>query len=326
MMSAHVRVVQFTSDRSDAWDDLVERAPMATFLHSRRFLSYHGDRFEDASVVLVDDDGRLRAALPAALDPSNPTTVISHPGATYGGLIHDGSVNGDRALDALAAALEHYAEHRLDVLRYKPVPHIYHRSPSGDDVWALGELGAHRTGCDLSCAIDLVARRPPTERRERSLRRAREAGVVVNDDPALLAPLWPVVEEALERRHGVRPVHTLDEIDLLRSRFPDAIRPVAAQLEGSVIAGVVLFATAMVVHTQYIAASERGMDVSALDAVIEHSIELAAAADARYLDFGISPGEGRRGLLPGLYRWKAEFGGGGVIHEHYELRLDRQAA
>ncbi len=69
-------------------------------------------------------------------------TVVSHPGATYGGLVHDGSVNGDRTRDALAQVREHYAAQGLERLRYDAVPHIYHRSPSQDDIWALAELGA----------------------------------------------------------------------------------------------------------------------------------------------------------------------------------------
>jgi Acetyltransferase (GNAT) domain len=321
MMSRHVRIVQFTPERSDDWDDLVERAPMATFLHSRRFLSYHGDRFEDASVVLLDDGGRLRGALPAALDPSDPATVVSHPGATYGGLVHDGSVNGDRARDALAAVCTHYAERGLARLRYKPVPHVYHRSPSADDVWALSELGATRVGCDLSCAIDLDSRREPTARRRRSLDRAREEGVTVSDGPGTLAALWPVLADTLERRHGAQPVHTLDEIEELHARFPERILPLVALLGGDTVAGTVLFATHTTVHAQYLAATEAGAQASALDLVVEHAIELAGERGARWFDFGISPGPGRRGLLPGLYRYKVEFGGGGVIHEHYELAL-----
>jgi lipid II:glycine glycyltransferase (peptidoglycan interpeptide bridge formation enzyme) len=125
----------------------------------------------------------------------------------------------------------------------------------------------------------------------------------------------------LERRHDARPVHTLDEIEQLRLRFPDRILPLVAVLDGEVVAGTVLFATHTAVHAQYLAASEAGASASALDPVIEHAIELAGTRGARWFDFGISPGAGRRGLLPGLYRYKAEFGGGGVIHEHYEQRL-----
>jgi hypothetical protein len=319
-------VAAFTPDRADEWDALVAAAPMGTFLHTRRFLSYHGDRFADASLLLADERGTVQAVLPAAIDPADPRRVVSHPGATYGGLVHDGELNGERAVDALRAVCDHYAERGHAVLRYKPVPHIYHRSPSQDDIWALGELGAVRAGCDLSCAIDLAARRPPSARRVRSLAKARREDVQVSEDAGALPALWAVLEATLERRHGARPVHSIEEIVRLNERFPDAIRPVVALLDGEVVAGAVLFGMATVVHTQYLAATEAGAATSALDAVIDRSIAYAREAGARYFDFGISPGPGRRGLSPGLYRWKAEFGGGGVLYEQYEQPLGAPGA
>lgn len=307
----------FTPEDAGPWDELVARAPMATFLHTRRFLSYHEGRLTDASLLLASEDGgRLRAVLPAAIDPSEPSRVVSHPGATFGGLVHEG-LHAERVREALVSALRHYAERGLTSLRYKPVPHIYHRAPSGDDVWALADLGAVRVGCALSAAIDLGARRPPAERRVRSLRKATRAGVEAATDVPLAA-FWPLLEATLERRHGARPVHTLAEIELLRDRFPETIRLVAGRLDGEVVAGVVLFATAPVHHVQYMAASEDGMRTSALDAVVERCIALAEEAGARYFDFGTSMAGGGRPLDHGLHRFKAEFGGGGVVHEVYE--------
>ena len=311
--------VPFTPDRADEWDALVAAAPMGTFLHTRRFLSYHGDRFADASLVITDERDSALALLPAAVDPADPRRVVSHPGATYGGLVHAGGLNGERAVEALRVACRHYAEQGHSGLGYKPVPHIYHRSPSQDDVWALTELGAVPAGRDLSCAVDLAAPRPRSARRERSLAKARRAGVQVSADPGALAAFWPLLEATLERRHSARPVHTAEEIAQLRERFPEAIRPVVGLLDGDVAAGAVLFCTPTVVHTQYLATSEAGGATGALDAVIDHAIACARETGARYFDFGISPGPDRRGLSAGLYRWKAEFGGGGVLYERYQL-------
>jgi hypothetical protein len=293
---------------------------MATFLHTRRFLAYHGDRFADASLVVTTDSG-TPVLLPAAIDPDSASRVISHPGITYGGLLHDGKLNGDRTIEALRAVGAYYAEQGMTSLAYKPVPHMYHRAPGADDVWALWMLGAGRTRADISCAIDLYGRRTPSTRRQRSFAMARRSGVEITSDPAHLPEFWDVLVSTLARRHKARPVHSLEEIELLRSRFRDEIRLVVALHEGEVVAGTVLFNSPMVFHTQYLAASEAGMRVSALDAVIEHCIDAARDAGARYFDFGTSAVPGTRRLLPGLYRWKAEFGGGGVLYEEYELPL-----
>jgi hypothetical protein len=315
-----MRVVPFTPDRSERWDELVSHAPMGTFLHSRRFLSSHGDRFTDASLLVTDDRGALRAVLPAAVDPGDPRCVVSHPGATYGGLVHDG-LYADGVRDVLEAICAHYLQRGLKVLRYKPVPHIYHLSPSADDVWALTALGGRRLGCELSCAIDIAARRAPTIRRSRSFKKARRGGVDVSDAPALLADFWPVLESTLDRRYATAPVHSLEEIRLLRERFPDVIRLVAGLIEREVVAGIVLFATKRVFHVQYMASTEAGMRVSALDVVVERSIELAEQAGARYFDFGTSMQDRGSELQSGLHRFKAEFGGGGVVLESYDQDL-----
>jgi hypothetical protein len=315
-----VQLAPFTPDDAERWDELVERAPMATFLHTRRFLSYHGDRMRDASLVFTDERGALRAVLPAALDAADPTRVVSHPGATFGGLVHDGRLDAEGIRDALDSACAAYAGRGLSAFGYKPVPHIYHRSPSADDLWALADLGAARTGCALSVAIDLDGRLEPRERRVRSRRKALAAGLEVATDAAL-ADFWPVLESTLERRYSTRPVHGLDEIELLQGRFPDAIRLVAGQLDGELVTGVVLFLTERVAHVQYMASSESGMRIGALDAVLEGCIDLAADRRARYFDFGTSMEDRGAKLQSGLHRFKWEFGGGGVVHEHYELPL-----
>jgi hypothetical protein len=247
---------------------------------------------------------------------------VSHPGATYGGLVHDGGLNGDRTLEALRAVCAHYAVQGATALRYKPVPYIYHRSPSSDDVWALSALGATRVGCSLSCTIDLEERRTPSSRRARSLGKARRAGIEVSEGSAP-ATFWPVLESTLERRYSGGPIHTLAEIELLRDRFPGAIRLVTGALEGDVVAGVVFFVTPRVFHVQYMAASDAGMEVGALDAVAERCIALAAEEGARYFDFGTSMENRGSELQSGLYRFKAEFGGGGVLYEHYEIPLGK---
>jgi hypothetical protein len=92
-------------------------------------------------------------------------------------------------------------------------------------------------------------------------------------------------------------------------------------MDGRVEAGVVLFTSTNVWHAQYIASSEKGYAVSALDVVFETAIDDASKACVRYFDFGTSNEEGGFVLNEGLYRFKSEFGGGGVAHEYYELVL-----
>src|SRR6476469_2912683 len=119
---------EFEHSLAAEWDELVGRAPMGHMLHTRAFLSYHGDRFEDASLALHDERGRLVGVLPAAREAAD--LVGTHPGATFGGIVHDGSLGGAAMVDAMALVAEHYAQRGFRRMRYAPVPHIYHLRPS----------------------------------------------------------------------------------------------------------------------------------------------------------------------------------------------------
>jgi Acetyltransferase (GNAT) domain len=314
-----VRVAAFDDGDGTEWDELVAAAPMATFLHSRRFLNYHGDRFADQSLLLRDGRSRLLGVFPAATDPTEPSRVVSHPGLTYGGVLHTGSLGGAGMTKALGQIRVHYAERGFQVIRYKAVPHIYHRRPSMDDLYALWGLEARLYRCDLSSAIDLQDRARPAERRRRGARKALARGVEVLIEADSLEDFWSVLEENLATRHGVRPTHSTEEMRRLIAIFPDSIDVVTAKLDNSVVAGLVLFKTERVAHAQYIGATDAGRSAFALDALLEHCIELAGTSGIRFFDFGISTEAEGRLLNEGLHKFKSEFGGGGVAHLFYDL-------
>jgi hypothetical protein len=314
-----IEIIPYTQEHEAQWEEFCAGSVNATILHTRRFLSYHGDRFKDRSVLIIES-GKLVGVFPAAESLSDFSLIVSHPGSTYGGIVHRGWLSGMRMLEAITALSEHYSKAGYHRLQYKAAPHIYTTTPAQDDLYALFRLGAQRVRCDLSCTIDLAKRQPLSERRRRGLKKALKT-VTLSGDPALLGELWAVIAQNLARKHDAKPVHSLDELSLLQERFPEHIIIRCALMEGRVEAGVVFFNSPSVWHAQYIAASENAYNVSALDAVFDAATNEAQQAGARYFDFGTSNEEGGMVLNDGLYRFKSEFGGGGVAHEYYELSL-----
>ncbi|MEX3956109.1 GNAT family N-acetyltransferase [Trinickia sp. EG282A] len=310
----------FQADDALRWDDFCARCHGATFLHSYRFLSYHGDRFADRSIIIEDGEDWL-GVIPAARHPFDEDVVVSHPGVTYGGMLHDGRLRGVQMIAALDAAAGLWRSAGFKQLRYKCVPHIYQAAPAQDDLYALFRVGAVRYRCDLSSCIDLRHRLPVSGRRLRAQKKASRAGILVTRGNERLPEFWAVLEENLLRKHSAKPVHTLDEIEMLAERFPDRIRLMAATLNGNVEAGIVLFLSETVAHAQYIASSEPGYEVNALDAVFEESIEQSRMAGKRFFDFGISTEDDGRVLNEGLNQFKNEFGAGGVVYEFYQWDL-----
>src|SRR3954468_17973344 len=102
--AAGVTVDWYAPGDAPAWDAFVATTPTGNFLHTRKFLGYHGTRYEDRSLVFRDARDAICGVMPAALSPGDPTTVVSHPGATYGGLLLTDRHQGLDAFATLRAA------------------------------------------------------------------------------------------------------------------------------------------------------------------------------------------------------------------------------
>ncbi len=311
----------YVSDDAEAWDGVAARSVNGTMLHTRRFLSYHGDRFADRSLMVTNPRGWPIGVFPAAEDPADPSVVTSHPGLTYGGLIHDGSLHGGSMLHVLGEIADEYRRLGFTRLRYKAVPPMYQSAPADDDVHALFRLGASRYRCDLAAAINLAQRGRVWSSRRQRRKRAETAGVRTAEGWDEIAAYWQVLEANLDSRHGAAPTHSLAEIEYLHDRFPKEIILITAKIGDALVAGNLFFIEGPVLYQRYTATTDEGRKLSASDLVVEQGIALASERGCRFYSFGTSTlAEGRQ-LNEPQYDFKVSFGAGGVAHDHYELDL-----
>lgn len=309
-----MEVSRWRPELTDAWNSFNARAGNGHFLFDRGFMGYHSDRFSDAS-LMVEDEGRIVALLP--LNRAGDE-AWSHQGLTFGGLVH-GGLGAAAAMQALDACCEALKAEGVETLVYKAMPGIYARRPSEQDLYWLFRRGAQLVRRDVSAAIDYRARGRVSSRRERGAKKAVKVGLQFrrSDD---WAGYWRLLEAVLGERHGVKPVHTPEEIALLAGRFPERIALHVAALGDEMQAGVVMFCSDQVAHAQYIAVGPDGRETGALDGLFDHLIARHAGA-FRYFDFGISTTDQGRTLNEGLARQKEEFGAGAVVHDVYRLDL-----
>ncbi len=310
-----IEVVSYKNEHKSAWDQLVKNSKNGTFLFLRDYMDYHSDRFEDASLLFYYK-GALTAVLPAS---HHDEMVTSHGGLTYGGIVCTAKMTMVRMLETFRAMMDHYRESGLKILRYKAIPTIYHRQPSQEDLYALFRVNAKLHRVDVSTSINLNNPISLSKGRKHSVSKARRAGVSLkcSDD---FKGFWGILEEALSTRYGVKPTHSLDEIKLLASRFPEQIVLHGAYLEDQILAGVVVFDCGQVIHTQYLGVNNDGRDVGALDLVLHHLIKEKYASRSSF-DFGISTEEQGECLNEGLIAQKEMFGGRAVVHQFFEIDL-----
>jgi GNAT acetyltransferase-like protein len=311
-----LQIDRYTARDRERWNEFVRSSRNGTFLLDRDYMEYHAGRFDDHSLLASDDGGKLVALLPAHVSDAR---LISHGGLTYGGFVIDGRMTASMMLELFGAATDEMRRIGLQTLVYKSIPHIYHCSPAEEDQYALFRAGARLTRRDQLAVIDYRAPQTRQERRQRSVKKGAKAGLVVRETEDFAA-FWAILSANLASRHGVQPVHSVDEMLLLRSRFPSRIRLFAAYDGAEMRAGVVVYLSDFVCHAQYIGASDEGRSQGALDLLFDDLIGRFAAV-SRYFDFGTSTERGGLFLNAGLAEFKEGFGARTVVHDHYEVDL-----
>lgn len=310
-------VIPYTPDRAAQWNRLVAQSKQGTFLFDRSYMDYHADRFCDHSLMVFRKD-RLFALLPANRVGD---TLYSHQGLTYGGLVTDERAVPETVCEALVAINGYLQREGFRRVVYKPVPHIYHRLPAEEDVYALSlRCKARLIERDASATVLLERPLKFTESRRSGLRKALATEVTIRQSSDVDA-YWQILSDNLDAKYHARPVHTVDEMKLLMARFPDNIRLyMAYDRAGVPLGGTVLYLTPRVVHTQYISASEEGKRVGALDMLFQHLLFEAGFPQA-YFDFGTSAQADSNEVNASLIFQKHGFGGRTVCYDWYEWEL-----
>ncbi|HEX7705716.1 MAG TPA: GNAT family N-acetyltransferase [Thermoanaerobaculia bacterium] len=306
-------ILPYDDAMSTEWNALVEGSRNGTFLHLRSYVEYHRDRFTDFSLVAVDK-GRMVGALPAN---RKGDVVESHGGLTYGGWVVDEIMTLPKMAAIWDSMMQFLSASGVKRLIYKPVPHMHHRVPTEEDLFCLGSFGARPVRRSPMTVVDLQHGPQWQARRLRGIRKARAARVSVGESSDW-AGYWQLLEETLRVRYDATPVHTLEEIALLRSLHPDSIRLFTATAGARVIAGVVVFESRRVARAQYIAASVEGKHQAALD-LLFHELFTDVFASKHFFDLGTSDGQTGGQLNQSLVDFKEGFGGRTMVQDTYEV-------
>ena len=329
-----LEVTLYNAGLKNIWDDFVENSKNGTFMLKRDYMDYHSDRFKDFSLMIYEED-KLVALLPASL---HGTELRSHGGLTYGGVVSNKKMTVQKMLNVFAAMREFLKSNWINSLIYKRIPLIYHLYPSDEDLYALFRNDAKLIRRDISAAILLEDKIKFSDLRKRGIKKALKHGLTVrqsNDFETYVDLLAKILQEY----HGAKPVHTAAELSLLAGRFPDNIKLFAAyDGQGKMYAGSVIFDTKQTVHTQYIANSDEGRVIGALDLVFDYLINDYCFSSRsyeenfsgqkfakKYFDFGTSNEDEGRYLNNGLISQKEGFGGRGIAYDFYEMKINSQS-
>jgi len=309
-------IVKYTIEQKNNWNEFVKNSKNTHFFFLRDYMEYHSDRFEDFSLMVFDETEKLIAILPANIKEE---VLYSHQGLTFGGFLVDDKMKTETMLEIFELLKQFLKEQNIKKIVYKCIPYIYHIKPSEEDRYVLFRNDVKLIRRDVSSTIDLTEQVRYSKGRKWTINKAKKESIETfqSDD---YETFWELLTGVLESNHEAKPVHTLEEIKKLASLFPKNIKLFLAKKDERIVSGALIYENQNIVHTQYLANSEEGRELGALDLLIDYLIK-DIYKNKKYFDFGISNEDAGRYLNTGLIAQKEGFGARAVVHDFYELEI-----
>lgn len=310
-----LEILRYEKAYHKAWDEFIQRSKNGVFLFLRNYMEYHSERFSDFSLLFFEENNLI------AVMPANKVenTLFSHGGLTFGGIVSDTKMKASKMLEIFACMKQYLSTHGIIKIIYKAIPHIYHHIPAEEDLYALFINEARLVRRDISTTILTRSSLPFSKGRKSCIKKAEKLDLKVERSFDFYE-FMAIETRYLNEKHGKNPVHTDEEINYLASLFPDNIKLFEARQNSTMLGGVIIYESFQVAHAQYIASTNEGKNVAALDAVINYLLN-SYYKDKKYFDFGISTTNQGQFLDINLIANKESFGGRSVVYDFYEIIL-----
>ncbi|HEU4790583.1 MAG TPA: GNAT family N-acetyltransferase [Flavobacterium sp.] len=296
------------------WNAFISEAKNATFLFHRDFMDYHKDRFEDYSLMVYRNE-KLVSVLPANIVGD---VLYSHQGLTYGGLIYGEDLKLASVILVFKAVLFYLNENDFVKIQLKTLPSIYHDKPAEELNYALFLIDAQLIRRDTLAVIDLSRPFQFSKIRQRGIQKGIKNELIIKEENNFESFWNQILIPNLELKHDAEPVHSIAEMQFLKSHFENYIRQFNVYYNDEIVAGTTIFESENVAHCQYISKFEKQQNLGSLDFLYNHLIK-KVFVNKRYFDFGVSNENQGKILNDGLSYWKESFGASTIVHDFYEV-------
>jgi len=277
-------------------------------------MDYHKDRFEDFSLMVYKDE-KLYAVLPAN---KNKNTVISHQGLTYGSFILQNSAKLLDSFQAFRVLLEFLYSEGIVKLDIRVIPTFYNSLPSDELEYILFKANAKLIKRDVIMVIDYKNQLRFQKNRREGINKANRNGLKVKVDGDFESFWKKILIPNLSEKYNTSPVHSLNEIKLLASRFPKQIFQVNVYKDDTIVAGTTVFLTKNVIHPQYVSANQDKNSFGSLDFLYDFLVN-HFKNDRSYFSFNTSSENQGTLLNKGLIFWKEGCGARSQMFNNYEV-------
>jgi hypothetical protein len=310
-------VVKYSSLYSKEWNDFVKNSKNATFLFHRGFMEYHSDRFDDFS-LLIFRKNKLIALLPANVDGQ---ILYSHQGLTYGGLILPKQIKFKEVIGIFRELLHTLKNYGIESLVLKRIPSIYSEIFTEELEYLMFILKAELIKRDTISVLNLNNKLKVSKDRLEGYKRGKKYNLEIKEETNFELFWNQILVPNLRKKYNIAPVHSLNEIALLKKRFPKNIRQFNVYNKNEIVAGTTIFESKYVAHSQYISGNNSKNTIGSLDFLHVYLTEVVFK-DKSFFDFGTSNENNGMNINEGLQYWKEGFGARTVVQNFYKIDVN----
>jgi hypothetical protein len=277
-------------------------------------MDYHRDRFQDFSLMIYKEN-KLIALLPANKVENK---VYSHQGLTYGGLINTTDLKSEDAILIFKTILEFLNREAIVSLWIKELPYIFlHKPNSNPSAYLYFKLKAKLERMDMHSVLK-IKDTAYSRSRVNGIKRGGKHNLIIEETDDFKS-FWDIILlPNLNKKHAVKPVHSLEEITFLKSKFPNQIRQFNVYYKDEIVAGTTIFETEHVAHSQYISSNADKNSLGSLDFLHAHLLK-NVFKNKLYFNFGTSNENLGQKINQGLLYWKEGFGARSITQSFYKI-------
>lgn len=313
-----LQIKEYTDEYKDKWDDFVLNQSMnGTFLQTKQFLDYHGDRFCDASLILYKGNDTIVAVVPACTITEAGRKIFSaHRGSTFGGIVVARQFYNIEHMEAVMNVLEDYFQsNSYDEVQLKCTSDIFAEENTNLLSYFLFQRG-YSSYDEISSYVNYKTYKEEipanfTSGRRRDYNYSLKHNLTFREIGSReeIEKFYTILCENLQK-FDAAPVHTLEELqEFKESRLKDIVEFYGVFYEDEMIAGSMVFCFGdRVLHTQYLAASQKHLKMFPMNFLDTNLIRVAKERGFRYFSFGTSTEDHGRVLNKHLAQFKEGFG------------------
>ncbi len=317
-------------EKSDIDKFIMNQNTNGEFINSLNYLSYHGKRFKDDSIVVRDKGSHIvKGVFLAAIDTEDSTAIISHPGTTFAGLIYNIRDSYQMVSHVVEMILGYY-ETRYRYINIRTTPSFYSKQATGLLDYILIRSGYNYGITALANMIRIENIESEVQlweiyetKRRNQVRKALKNNMFIFTKVSSINPdIWKRMNDNLHERHSVCSTHTFEEIYALQAKMPEFIEPYEVRhINGEYAAFGLVYKFKNVFHTQYLDMNYKYAVEYPNIFLIHHLIVEACKEKFPVFSFGTTTERAGEYLNEGLWAYKSGYGGGSIILPVYSKEI-----